>query len=77
MGGLLWDGSIYDQSPKVEAAAERLHDIEQELYAARVEFQADANDFHAEWVRQAHVRYDDAIAVAQEWMVPNCPEGVQ
>jgi hypothetical protein len=55
------------------AADERLFDARQELSAARGEFESRANDLTAEWVRNAQIRFEDSVALAQEWMVTDCP----
>jgi hypothetical protein len=44
-----------------------------ELAAARSRFEYESNDVTSEWVRRAQIHYEDMVALAQEWEVPDCP----
>ena len=55
-------------------ATRELEAARRELAAARSRFESDPSDLATEWVRIAQILYEDMVAVAQEWAVPDCPE---
>lgn len=56
-------------------AAARLEAATQEYAVARLAFERLGDDLTAEAAREAGIRYENAVAVAQEWAVPDCPKG--
>jgi hypothetical protein len=56
-------------------ATVELEAARRELAAARSSFESDPGDPATEWVRSAQIHYEDIVAVAQEWAIPDCPEG--
>lgn len=55
-------------------ASEELEVARRELAAARSRFESDPSDLASEWVRSAQIQYEDMVAVAQEWAIPDCPD---
>jgi hypothetical protein len=55
-------------------ATVELEEARRELAAARARFESDPSDLASEWARSAQIRYEDMVAVAQEWAVPDCPD---
>jgi len=56
-------------------ATVELEVAQRELAAARSRFESDPSDQATEWVRSAQIHYEDMVAVAQEWAIPDWPEG--
>jgi hypothetical protein len=55
-------------------ATEGLEVARRELAVARSRFESDPSDLASEWVRSAQIQYEDMVAVAQEWAIPDCPD---
>jgi hypothetical protein len=55
-------------------ATRELEAARRELAAARSRFESEPSDLAAEWVRSAQIHYEDMVAVAQEWAIPDCPD---
>jgi hypothetical protein len=54
-------------------ATVELEAAQRELAAARSRFESDPSDLATEWVRSAQIHYEDMVAIAQEWAIPDCP----
>jgi hypothetical protein len=55
-------------------ATRELDAARRELDAARSRFESEPSDLASEWVRSAQIHYEDMVAVAQEWAIPECPD---
>ena len=55
-------------------ATRELDAARRELAAARSRFEFEPSDLACEWVRNAQIHYDDMVAVAPEWAIPDCPD---
>ena len=55
-------------------ATRELEAARRELAAARARFESEPNDMTFGWVNRANIHYEDMVAVAQEWAVPDCPD---
>jgi hypothetical protein len=55
-------------------ATRELEAARRELAAARSRFESEPSDVAGEWVRSAQIHYEDMVAVAQEWAIPDCPD---
>jgi len=55
-------------------ATRELEDARAELTAARSRFESDPSDLASERVRSAQIHYEDTVALAQEWAIPDCPD---
>ena len=58
-------------------AAQTTRELEaarRELAEARSRFESGPSDLTSEWVRSAQIHYEDMVAVAQEWAIPDCPD---
>jgi hypothetical protein len=55
-------------------ASRELQAARRELAAARLRFGSQPSDQARRWVRRAQIHLEDTAAVAQKWIVPNCPD---
>jgi hypothetical protein len=56
-------------------ATRELEAARHELATARSRFESEPSDLACEWVHRAQIHYEDVVAVAQEWAIPDWPDG--
>jgi hypothetical protein len=61
-------------SRELRGASRELQAARRELAAARLRFEREPSDQSSRSVRRAQIHLEDTVAIAQEWIVPNCPD---